>query len=153
MKEVMTYACRLLARREYAIEELRRKLEAKWPQGEGVEEAVDRLVKEGLVSDQRFAQSFVRSRIAKFQGPRKIRAELFRRGVSEAAICSALDAGEHSWVELATDWLARQGADLANYETRAAFYRRLANRGFTHEQAMDALDRSQRPGRVPGQGV
>lgn len=135
--------------------ELRRKLETKWSDPEGVESAIDRLLEDGLLSDSRFAASFVRSRVARFQGPRKIRAELSGRSVGESDIQAALQDFDRSWTELASEWLTRQRVDASDYETRARYYRRLVNRGFTHDQAMDALrelgDRGD--GDVPGEGL
>lgn len=140
MSEVRAYACRLLARREYSVGEIRRKLESKWPGSEELDAEVDFLVEEGLVSDARFAEGFVRSRVARWQGPRKIRAELMRRSVPEAEIDTALGASARDWTDLASEWLSRQAADLGDYGARAKYYRRLVNRGFTHDQAMDALN-------------
>ena len=140
MSEVRAYACRLLARREYAVGELRRKLETKWPGREEIDAEVESLVEEGLLSDARFAEGFVRSRVARWQGPRKIRAELMRRSVCEAEIDAALTASGQDWTGLASEWLGRQGCDLGDYDSRTKYYRRLVNRGFTHDQAMDALN-------------
>ena len=150
MSEVLKYACGVLARREYAVEELRARLQSRWPEDATIDQVIDQLVDEGLLSDRRFAESFVRSRVGKFQGPRKIRAVLLQRGVPDSEIERALAREDSSWTQLAVDWLLRQRADVRDYQTRAAFYRRLSNRGFTHSQAMSALDRSQDPGSSPG---
>lgn len=131
----------MLARREYSVSELRGKLERKYNDVDDIDAVVRRLVDEGMVCDRRFAEAFVRSRIARWQGPRKIRAELVRRGVAQADIHAALDSNTASWTGLAAEWLLRQGRLDLDYETRAKFYRRLASRGFTHDQAMDALNR------------
>jgi regulatory protein len=139
MNEMLDYAGRLLARREHSVGELRRKLERKWPGDEGIESALERLVEERMLSDQRFAAAFVRSRVTRLQGPRKIRAELKQRFLCDADIATALESEESSWTDLAMQWLARQGSGASDYEGRARYYRRLVNRGFTHDQAMDAL--------------
>lgn len=139
MSEIVAHACRLLARREYSTAELRRKLERKWPGEEGIESAIARLLEEGLLSDRRFAAAFVRGRVARFHGPRKIRAELSGRSVAEADIEAALQGVQGSWTDLASEWLARQGVDTSDFDSRAKYYRRLVNRGFTHDQSMDAL--------------
>lgn len=132
----------MLARREYSVSDLRRKLERKHTDADDIDAVVRRLVDEGMVCDRRFAEAFVRSRVARWQGPRKIRAELVRRGVAQADIHAALESNSTSWTDLATEWLLRQGRLDSDYDTRAKFYRRLANRGFTHDQAMDALTRA-----------
>lgn len=139
MSEIMEYAGRLLARREYSVGELRRKLARRWPGSDEIEPAIERLLEDGLLSDRRFAEAFARSRVARFQGPRKIRAELAGRSVSETDIEAALQEVGGSWTDLASEWLARQGGDTSDYDGRARYYRRLLNRGFTHDQAMNAL--------------
>jgi regulatory protein len=139
VSEVLQYACRLLARREYSAGELRRKLELKWPKSCELDVTLERLVSEGMIDDRRFTEAFIRSRVARLQGPRKIRAELKRRLVADQEITTALEDADLSWSEIAGQWLARQGQVPADYSSKATYYRRLVNRGFTHDQAMDAL--------------
>ena len=136
----MDFACRLLARREHSVGELRRKLETKWPGDDANDVVIDRLIDEGVLSDRRFAVAFVRSRVARLQGPRKIRAELMRRSVADSHFDEAVREVEKSWTDLALEWLSRQSGSATDYESRARYYRRLVNRGFTHDQAMDALN-------------
>ena len=88
------YAGRLLARREYAVLELRARLLRKWagvPQIDGcVDELIENLKQEGLLSDQRFAESFIRSRRRRYNGPVKIRSELRQRQVPDGVIARQL---------------------------------------------------------------
>lgn len=136
---------RLLARREYAVGELHGRLCTKWRGEEGIQqladELVDDLVNEGSLSDQRYVAAFVRSKRQRSQGPVKIRAELRQRQLSDALIEQALDQESEIWVDLAAAWLARKHDGELEFEDRARFYRRLVNRGFSHEQAMCALNR------------
>ena len=129
---------RLLSRRDYGRFELEQRLRKKWPDGD-VTEIVEELAAEGLVSDQRFAESFVRARVRRLQGPIKIRAELKGRRISDAIIESALAPDDLSWTELASEWLNRQSPELGTYKQNGRYYRRLQNRGFTHDQAMNAI--------------
>ena len=139
MSEVLQYAVRLLSRREYSVGELSQKLERKWPDSDGIQATLDRLVEEGMVCDARFAEAFVRSRQARQQGPRKIRAELRKRAVADSVTDAAIDAAGVDWAELAREWLQRQSVAERDYDARARYYRRLVNRGFTHDQALNAL--------------
>jgi len=141
--EIRAYAYRLLGAREHAVEELRQKLQRKWPDGD-VDGLVEALVEEHLLSDQRFVESFVRSRIQRSQGPLKIRSELRARGVSDALIGAELDGPRHDWTDLAAVWLRRQHPGSMEYMDKTKYYRRLLNRGFTHDQAMDALKQADR---------
>ena len=140
--DMRAFAYLLLGRREYSVFELVRRLRKKWPQTEGIEALAQQLERENLVSDERFAESFLRSRLGRSQGPVKIKAELRGRGVSDAIVSSTLEAASPGWLDLAIDWLQRQHPDNLSFEEKPKYYRRLRNRGFTHGQAMDAINHS-----------
>jgi len=136
---------RLLAQREYSVKELHARLCTKWRDAEDIvqlaDQLVDDLVTEGSLSDQRYVAAFVRSKEQRSQGPVKIRAELRQRQLSEDLIAQDLEQDFEVWVDRAFAWLSRQHSGELQYEDRARYYRRLVNRGFTHEQAMSALSR------------
>lgn len=136
---------RLLGRREYAVHELRDRLCAHWRAEEGIQQLasqlVGELVGEGALSDQRYVASFVRSREQRNQGPIKIRAELRQRKLPEDLIEQGLERDTGYWSDLAAGWLARQAKTELSFEDRARCYRRLVGRGFSHEQAMNAISR------------
>jgi regulatory protein len=134
------FAYRLLGRREYSVFELARRVRQKWPHAEGVDDLVAALIEENLLSDERFTESFVRSRVRRHQGPVRIQAELRARGVSDALIALGLEPYQDRWLDLAAEWLARHHPGEVDFAARAKLYRKLVNRGFTHDQAMDALD-------------
>lgn len=140
LNEMRAFAYRLLGRREYSIAELARRLEQKWPEADKIGSLVDALVEENLVSDQRFAESFVRSRLQRSQGPLKIKAALRAKGVADGDIAAALAADAGQWADLAAAWLRRSHPGELDFDDRKKFYRRLVSRGFTHEQAMDAIN-------------
>ncbi|GEK73640.1 MULTISPECIES: regulatory protein RecX [Halomonas] len=136
-------AIRLLARREYARAELRDRLAAKGHAPEAVEACLDALVEQGLQSDVRFAESFLRSRVARGQGPVRIRAELSRRGVDDATARGAFDeaGGEVDWFELAATTLARRFSGPGQEpRERARRERFLAGRGFDFDQLRHAMN-------------
>lgn len=137
-------AIRLLARREYSRVELERRLVAKGHAMDSIDETLDRLAAEGLQSDERFAEIFVRSRIARGQGPIKIRAELGERGIDRELARTALDEArltdEVDWHALACVTLARRFPDPGETpRERARRERFLAGRGFDFEQVRHAL--------------
>lgn len=141
--ELRAQAYRLLGRREYSVAELGQRLRQKWPDAdrEAIDDLLAALIAENLLSDRRFAESFVRAAIARLQGPLKIRAGLRARGVDDALVAPALNAGCADWTELARRWLGRHAGPGLDFDARTRYYRRLVNRGFTHDQAMDALHR------------
>jgi regulatory protein len=135
-------ALALLARREHSRRELTRKLLRLGFADDVVTGALDGLEREGSLADARFTDSFVRSRIAKGQGPQRIRAELAQRGIVENAAADGLAAA-------AVDWLAtiravrakRFGPELPrDYAERARQARFLQYRGFDRAQIRAALE-------------
>ena len=133
------FAYRLLGQREYSFQELFNRISRKWPQANDIQEFVSQLEEENLVSDQRFAESFLRSRVQRHQGPLKIKAALRTKGVSDFLIGAGLGAYSDDWTNLAREWLERQHSGPFDFDEKKKYYRRLKSRGFTHNQAMDAL--------------
>ncbi len=132
------FAYRLLGRREYSLVELGNRLRQKWPEAEDVETLVGQLAEENLVSDQRYAEAYMRSRVQRHQGPLKIRAAMRGKGVPDSIIATAMEAEADNWLELARKWLQRQHPGQLSFKDKQKYYRSLVNRGFTHDQAMDA---------------
>ena len=127
-------AIRLLARREHSRLELRRKLEGRGHADEAVEAALAELAADGLQSDARFVESYVRSALERGYGEHKIRAALRERGVDATANLGLSDA---QWRCLAAKALCKRfGAtpprDRADAAKRLRF---LASRGFPYEIA------------------
>ena len=68
----------LLARREHGRAELTRKLRQRGAPAELIEAALERLADEGLLSESRYIESFIRGRASSGYGPLRIREELTR---------------------------------------------------------------------------
>ncbi|MBO6525065.1 MAG: regulatory protein RecX [Balneolaceae bacterium] len=88
---IKEYCIRLLGRRDHARNELRDKARKKGFPSHSIEEVLDELTKKKYINNAFFASKFAHD---KFEfnkwGPNKIRAELFRRGISERNIDVAL---------------------------------------------------------------
>ncbi|HXG29644.1 MAG TPA: regulatory protein RecX [Nevskiales bacterium] len=140
-EEVRDHALRLLARREHSTLELERKLLQRGYSPELIESTLSGLAAEGLLSETRYAGEWVRSRIARGQGPAKIRTELRHRGLTDAQIRQALAAAEVDWGRLAAEVRRKRfGAALpASLVERARQTRFLEARGFTAEHIRQAL--------------
>jgi regulatory protein len=93
-------AMRMLTRREYSRRELIQKLKHKGFNATLIEQIADDLAQEGLLSDERFAESFLRSRMNKGYGPVRVRHELQQRGVSEEIIAATIVEEDPAWFEL-----------------------------------------------------
>ncbi len=140
-------AIRLLARREYSRTELASRLSAKGHAPDAIAECLDVLADQGLQSDTRFAESFLRSRMLRGQGPLKIRQELSQRGIERELIRDAFaeqdDQGEFDWLALACETLARRFSGPGDTpRERARRERFLAGRGFDFDQVRHALARA-----------
>lgn len=143
--DVRDMAVRYLSRREYGIEELRRKLIHRGSKSEMAERIVSDCVEQNLVSDERFAEMYVRARIRRHFGPMKIRGELRQRGIGDSVIAASMQVDQDVWFDSAEYWVARRVHSELDYAARAKLHRSLMNRGYSHEQASVALDRVSDP--------
>lgn len=126
-------AIRLLARREHSRHELISKLQQRQITDEvDLPALMDQLEQGNYLSDQRFAEMFVRSRIQRGQGPQKIQYELSQRGVTATLIAETMQALEVDWFILAQQQRQKRfGLPLPdNYKEQARQARFLAGRGF-----------------------
>ena len=73
-----------LARREYSSKEIYQKMSRRVEYKEMLEDSIDQLVKEGLISDERYAESYFQSRKNRGFGPLRIKNELKQKGVNES---------------------------------------------------------------------
>src|SRR5690554_8208103 len=90
-------AMNLLARREHGYVELVRKLQQRGADTELVELELQRLVEEGLLSEERYLESYIRSRANAGRGPMRIREELLCRGLERSGIDRALNEADIDW--------------------------------------------------------
>ncbi|MGE4406099.1 recombination regulator RecX [Pseudomonas sp.] len=124
----------LLARREHGRVELSRKLRQRGAPPELIEQALDRLCEQGLLSELRYLESFVRSRASAGYGPLRIREELAQRGLPRADIEQALRDSGFDWSEQLRDaWHRKFGRLPADARERAKQGRFLSYRGYPPE--------------------
>jgi regulatory protein len=135
-------AIKLLASREHSRLQLMRKLGERGFDTDAVAAVLDQLAAEGLQSDERFAESFVRSRIDRGQGPIRISAELREHGVDESLISDYLDFSDPLWQQQVEVVRSRRFGETLpdDYQTRAKQARFLQYRGFTSEQIRRVLN-------------
>jgi regulatory protein len=102
------------------------------------------LQQQGLLSDERFAESYLRFRRNKGHGPIRIKQELKQRGVSDDIIAAIVIEDEAEWFDLAcTVREKRFGKAFPESVTeRAKQQRFLQYRGFNHQQLKHALSNS-----------
>jgi regulatory protein len=135
--KLLRAAIALLSRRDFSRAELRSRLlraaGAQADQGE-VERALDAAQAQGLLSEDRLIEGFIRTRQARF-GPARLRYELSRRGISEDRIDAALSlAACDEYAVAHALWVKRfksYSSDDAREQARQARF--LASRGFSHD--------------------
>lgn len=136
--ELRRLGARLLGQREYSCQTLRNKLTrltryCRDP--DLIDQVLTELAQQGLQSDARYAESLVRKRLARGQGPERIRRDLKRDGIAEALIRKLLNIGEARWCALAEQARARhygrRRPDNPGEQARQARF--LSARGFTEE--------------------
>ncbi len=134
-------ALRLLTRREHSTGELRGKLAARGYEPAAVTAVIEALADRNLLSDGRFVDEFVASRLRRGSGPVKIREELRGRGVAESLVDNALSERRSEWLTNAEAARRKRfGAPLpGDFEERARQARFLQQRGFTAEQIRQVL--------------
>lgn len=137
-------AVRLLARREHSTRDLKRKLESKGHAEDAVDRVLGKLTDKKLLSDERFAASFVAHHGRRGQGPVRIRAELRQQGASDDLIEAALARSDLNWTAIACEVRARKfGPEPPQGRPeRAKQARFLQYRGFSADQIRAALSGS-----------
>lgn len=131
----------LLARREHAKSELKQKLRYRGYDEEIAAEVIDELSLKRLVSDERFAEAFIRGKAERGQGPVRLRAELRQLKVAGELIERYLLAAQVDWGRLAAEVRRRKFKEAVPKAPgeRAKQVRFLQYRGFTADQIRAAL--------------
>lgn len=129
--ELKARALRLLALREHSQLELKRKLLRLEPDENIVDAVLARMIETGLQSDQRFAESYIRSRAQRF-GAQRIARDLRQRGIAD-------DLAAQAWASTGTDdemaravavWQRKFGSQPQSSSEWAKQARFLQGRGF-----------------------
>lgn len=135
------YAMDLLARREYSRRELLERMHKRFPDetADVFSDVIDALAEEGLQSDLRFAESYVRLRVSRGHGPMKIAHELLQRGVNDSISAPLLDA--YDWYEQAQSVLLHKFGHHTprDLEEKARMARFMNQRGFGWEHLEELL--------------
>jgi regulatory protein len=129
-------AVKLLSRREHSTLEIRNKLKEREFESSEIDQAISELVEGGWLSDERFAEAYIRMRQLKGFGPLRIAMELNERGVPESVADSFLQVDDESWrltLERQYDKKYKQKA-IEDYKDKAKRIRFLQYRGFALDQ-------------------
>ena len=131
-----------LAMREHSRYELKKKLLKKnYSENVDLEKILDEIEASDYLSDQRFAESFIRSRVSRGQGKIKIINELKQRGVNAVLIKISMQESNVDWFDLANQIRERKfGENIpADYKEKTKQMRFLSGRGFDSEMIRYAV--------------
>ncbi len=144
--DIRRAAMDLLARREHGNRELHNKLLLRFSKvkdafehgefelEETIAEEIARLQSEGLQSDTRMAEAFIRARANRGQGPVKIKAELRNKGLDESTISLTIENCGIDWFSAIKDVASKRfGDESLDLKSRARRNRFLQQRGFTFD--------------------
>ena len=125
----------LLARREHSKFELENKLSNKGFALEDIKEVLKEFVAQGLQSDHRFTESYIRMRSNKGFGPVRIKLELLERGLDKEMVGDFLASFDLDWFELARiSWVKKFGEKApVDFKEKAKQLRYLSYKGFNNE--------------------
>ncbi len=140
--DIRRAAMDLLARREHSRKELVDKLCGRVENPSDLDDALDRLIEENLLSDQRYCEAFVLSRKNKGYGPVRIKHELRERGVDQTLIDTYLDESSEAWITSLQKVIIKKYGDFPDdgYQQQVKKKRFLLQRGFTFEQIQSAIN-------------
>lgn len=134
-------ALRWLARREYAVPELQQRLSHKGFAESVITVVLEQLQAERLLSNARFVESFVYTRLQQGYGPLRIQHEIRQRGLDPACLAEVEHWHHADWNALARETRARRfGLDeVKDPKARLKQMRFLQGRGFNHDHIRFAL--------------
>ena len=142
--DIRVAAMNLLARREHLHEELLQKLLKRFGSTSlsDIQQALVALAEEGLQSDTRYIDSYIRQRSGRGYGPERLRQELRQKGVSGEQLQIALDGADVDWWNLARQCrLKKFGPEQPqDFKDRAKQLRYLQYRGFGGDMASAAFE-------------
>lgn len=131
----------LLARREHSRVELTQKLKKRQLDSLLLEEVLNQLEDDNLLSDKRFMEAFVRSKIKNGNGPVKIRYELQQKGVTDSFDSVVKELGVN-WYDVVYDVRVKRFGEAlpVDLKEKAKQIRFLSQRGFTSEHCYSLFD-------------
>tara|TARA_Y100000996_G_scaffold321092_1_gene257222 strand:- start:129 stop:623 length:495 start_codon:yes stop_codon:yes gene_type:complete len=129
-----------LSRREHSSREILKKMSNRVESKEMLLDSIKELVDDGLLSDERFAESYFQSRKNKGYGPLRIRNELKQRGVGDQIFSSL--SNEVDWSKYALEALKKKtNGDLPSEIKDVLKLKRFLNyRGFDFQDIDRAFE-------------
>ncbi len=143
------YALNLLAARPYASRALHRKLIQKKYSAADADDVIRRLLDNGLLNDERFAEQYARSKmLSTGASKRRLTQDLYRKGikgdVATSAIANVIDQDEIDPAAVIERVARKKLAQLGNLEPvtlRRRLFAFLARRGYDLDEIKSVVSR------------
>lgn len=150
LRNLYDQALRRLAQREYGEEELRRKLASYSDNSADIETVLTQMKQAGQLSDERFIEAYIQSRVRRGFGPVRISAELNEKGIKTEELEDLLSIWKSSWVAVAKrvlekKYTERKMRSIDESEKKALILtqkRFLLYRGFDHATIQQVFSES-----------
>ena len=139
--DVYEAAMRLLSMREHGRFELKDKLLRKSYDSSQIDDVLQQLINDNLLSDLRYTESYIRSYAARGHGPIKIRMALRSKRIDSDLIDQVFLQCDQDWFEnLRLVWQRKyQGMGKVNKKDEQKQFRFLQQRGFSSEHIMQLI--------------
>ncbi len=137
-KELLSYALRLLNRKDYTEREIREKLLRKSQSDEEIDEVVEYLKEKHFVDDLRYAQNYLYFRLKRGYGKRRIVHELLNKGIAEELIDSVLTTENENAEEV---FLKKLKLLEGKKNKRKKLFDFMYRRGFDSEKIIELLNK------------
>jgi regulatory protein len=143
------YALNLLSARPYATRALHRKLIQKQYSAADADDAIRRLVDNGLLDDAKYAEQYARSKIlSSGTSKRRLQQDLYRKGIkgelATTAIANVLESEDIDPVAVLERVAAKKLASMGDLEPlvlRRRLFAFLARRGYDVDAIRDVVGR------------
>jgi regulatory protein len=144
----LQYAVKLLSARPYSERKLRDKLLGRQYEAPDVREALERLRRERLINDRKYAEEFVRARMhARPRAASRMITDLLARGIpltlAKEVVAEVMPKADE--VPLAREFVRRKQAQYAGLDDDTRWRRlagMLARRGFSYDTIREVLGKS-----------
>ncbi|MBE2895113.1 recombination regulator RecX [Spirabiliibacterium falconis] len=130
-KTALHYAVGLLAHRDYSALEIQQKMQQKAIDEHTIAEVMSYCQQRGWQSNERFCDSFIRSRVQRGYGPLRIQQELKQKGIESALITERFASLNLDWFALAETVFKKKFTHFdGKLNTQQKAWRFMTNRGF-----------------------
>lgn len=144
MDNALSYALKLISKKDYTEAEIRRKLAIRDVEKLKQDEVVDFLKQKRFLDDIRFTENYINMHTSR--GDIRIRFELIKKGVREDIINSALKkiAGKQMIIRAhnySDSWIKRNKGKFKNaYELKNKLFAKLSRQGFDYDTICKATE-------------